>query len=96
MNETMYTCAICGKSYADLSERIACETKCLADRKAAEEKKKKMELKRLKSESEKKTIDALANAEKEIYRHVTAYGAITINEDYPYLRYIFSNSKFWL
>lgn len=95
MNETMYTCAICGKSYADLSERIACETKCLADRKAAEEKKKKMELKRKQAESEKIVLDTLLYTEEVIRRHIETYGAIRIDKEYPYLGYIFGTSKYW-
>lgn len=46
----MYKCGICGKEYENIEDRIACETKCLHDRKVAEEKRKKMKL-----EQEKET-----------------------------------------
>lgn len=95
MNETKYTCAICGKSYTDLSERIDCETKCYADRKAAEEKKRKMEMKRKQAESEKAVLDMLLYTEEIVRQHIEEYGAITINEEHPYLSYIFGSSKFW-
>lgn len=46
----MYKCGICGKEYENIEDRIACETKCLHDRKVAEEKCKQMKL-----EKEKET-----------------------------------------
>lgn len=46
----MYKCGICGREYENIEDRIACETKCLHDRKVAEEKRKKMKL-----EQEKET-----------------------------------------
>ena len=36
-NSRMYVCAIYGKSYEHVEDRIACETKCRKKRKAAEE-----------------------------------------------------------
>ena len=33
----MYTCAVCGKSYETVDERSKCESKCIVDRKKAEE-----------------------------------------------------------
>ena len=57
-NKMVYHCAICGKSYDTVDERVACETKCLAARKKAqaEIEKKKLEEKKnaLKAEIEKK------------------------------------------
>lgn len=57
-NKVTYRCAICGKAYDTIDERVACETKCLADRKKAQaelEKKKKLEEKNSrKTEIEKK------------------------------------------
>ena len=45
-NSRMYVCAICGKSYEHVEDRIACETKCLKKRKAAEERAKKEKIRR--------------------------------------------------
>lgn len=57
-NKAQYNCAICGKSYDTIDERVACETKCLADRKKAQAalEKKKLEEKKStrKAEIEKK------------------------------------------
>ena len=57
-NKMVYHCAICGKSYDTVDERVACETKCLAARKKAqaELEKKKLEEKKntRKAEIEKK------------------------------------------
>ena len=57
-NKMVYHCAICGKSYDTVDERVACETKCLSARKKAqaEIEKKKLEEKKntRKAEIEKK------------------------------------------
>lgn len=57
-NKMGYHCAICGKPYDTVDERVACETKCLAERKKAqaEIEKKKLEEKKntRKAEIEKK------------------------------------------
>ena len=57
-NKMVYHCAICGKPYDTVDERVACETKCLAARKKAqaEIEKKKLEAKKntRKAEIEKK------------------------------------------
>lgn len=57
-NKMVYHCAICGKSYDTVDERVACETKCLAARKKAqaELEKKRLEEKKntRKAEIEKK------------------------------------------
>ena len=57
-NKMVYHCAICGKPYDTVDERVACETKCLAARKKAqaEIEKKKLEEKKntRKAEIEKK------------------------------------------
>ena len=46
-NKMVYHCAICGKSYDTVDERVACETKCLAARKKAQA---EIEKKRLEEE----------------------------------------------
>ena len=57
-NKVKYNCAICGKGYDTIDERVACETKCLADREKAQAalEKKKLEEKKStrKAEIEKK------------------------------------------
>ena len=52
-NKATYRCAICGKSYDTIDERVTCETKCLAARKKAQ-----VELKKKKLEEEKATRKA--------------------------------------
>ena len=56
----MYKCEICGKEYENIEERVACETKCLHDRKVAEEKRKKIKLEQEK-ETRKQEIQMAAN-----------------------------------
>ena len=51
-NKMVYHCAICGKSYDTVDERVACETKCLAARKKAQ------------AELEKKKLEEKKNARK--------------------------------
>ena len=51
-NKMVYHCAICGKPYDTVDERVACETKCLAARKKA------------KAELEKKKLEEKKNARK--------------------------------
>ena len=51
-NKMVYHCAICGKSYDTVDERVACETKCLAARKKAQ------------AEIEKKKLEEKKNARK--------------------------------
>ena len=46
-NKMVYHCAICGKPYDTVDERVACETKCLAARKKAQA---EIEKKRLEEE----------------------------------------------
>ena len=66
-NKVQYHCAICGKAYDTIEERVSCETKCLASRKKAQEelKKKKLEEEKAarKDEIEKKykELSALVN-----------------------------------
>lgn len=86
-----YRCAICGKTYDTIDERVACETKCLADRKKiqAELEKKKLE--------EKKTArkDEIVKKYKElailVKDYCNDYGSLQIGEsscfedDYPTL-----------
>ena len=95
MDNKMYTCAICGKSYTDLSERIACETKCLAERKKAEDEKKRNETKAKQNKSEKEIYEILDKAENMIKEHLNTYNSITLNDDYPCLRFMFRKSN-WI
>lgn len=45
MNNEKFVCGVCGKSHDSIVERNVCEASCLHERKVAEEKKKKLELK---------------------------------------------------
>lgn len=90
-NKMVYHCAICGKPYDTVDERVACETKCLAARKKAqaEIEKKKLEEKKntRKAEIEKKykELAVLMND------YCKDYGSLQIGEsryfedDYPTL-----------
>lgn len=52
-----YECGICNKLYTSIEERMKCETKCVAERKAEEEKRKKAELEEAKK-ARKEEVDA--------------------------------------
>lgn len=90
-NKAIYRCAICGKAYDTIDERVACETKCLAARKKAqvELEKKRLEEKKTarKAEIEKKykELATLVND------YCKDYGSLQIGEsncfedDYPTL-----------
>ena len=51
-----YQCAICGKNYNTIEERIKCESTCLAEHKAAEEKKQREILKAEKQTYERRKV----------------------------------------
>ena len=90
-NKATYRCAICGKAYDTIDERVSCETKCLAARKKAqaELEKKRLEEKKTtrKAEIEKKYKE-LSSLVKDYCKD---YGSLQIGEsscfedDYPTL-----------
>ena len=79
-NKMVYHCAICGKSYDTVDERVACETKCLAARKKAqaEIEKKKLEEKKntRKAEIEKKYKELSAL----VKNYINDYGSLQIGD----------------
>ena len=62
----MYKCEICGKEYENIEDRVACETKCLHDRKVAEEKRKKIKLEQEKETRKQEIQIALGNKRLEV------------------------------
>ena len=79
-NKATYRCAICGKAYDTIDERVACETKCLAARKKAqaELEKKKLEEEKVtrKAEIEKK-FKELSNL---VNDYCKDYGSLQLGE----------------
>ena len=79
-NKMVYHCAICGKPYDTVDERVACETKCLAERKKAqaEIEKKKLEEKKntRKAEIEKKYKELSAL----VKNYINDYGSLQIGD----------------
>lgn len=70
-----YTCDVCGKTYDTVEERNACETKCLADRKKAEAKRKEEELRKVK-ETRKKEIEMAYDHYNELLKaYIKDYGS---------------------
>ena len=81
-NKAQYNCAICGKSYDTIDERVACETKCLADRKKAQaalEKKKLEEKKSTRKTEIEKKYKELATLVRD-YCH--DYGSLQLGESH--------------
>lgn len=88
----MYTCAVCGKSYEAIEDRVKCESKCVADRKRAEEEKKRNEYATKKRESEQAIDKALSSVNEMIAKHLKEYDQLYLKRSYPYLKYMFANT----
>ena len=79
-NKMVYHCAICGKPYDTVDERVACETKCLAARKKARaelEKKKLEEKKNTRKEEIEKKYKELSTLVK---NYINDYGSLQIGD----------------
>ena len=86
-NKMVYHCAICGKPYDTVDERVACETKCLAERKKAQaelEKKKLEEKKNTRKAEIEKKYKELSTLVK---NYINDYGSLQIG----YTRYFDDN-----
>lgn len=95
MNEKKYICAICGKSYDGIAERIACETKCLKEHKVAEAQKKANEIKAKRDASTKAIEAKLAEVDEMLRNHLQEHESFHLTGNYYYLRYIFSKTMWW-
>lgn len=93
--KTMYTCAICGKSYELIEDRVDCESKCIVTRKKLEEENKRKKLEVKKYASEQEIHDALGSLNEKISQHIKEYGSFMLTKNYPYLNYIFKNTAWW-
>ena len=79
-NKMVYHCAICGKPYDTVDERVACETKCLAARKKAQaelEKKKLKEKKNTRKAEIEKKYKELATL---VNDYCKDYGSLQLGE----------------
>lgn len=95
MESTMYTCAICGESYETVEERVECESKCLVERKKADEDKKREEYEKKRKSSENEIYAALSVVNEMIATHIKDYKKLSLNKNFPYLKYVFSNNSLW-
>lgn len=95
-NSRKYVCAICGKSYENLEDRIACETKCFNERKMIEAKQKEDKLKTKRINSEKEIEQKLAEVNEMIREHLNEYDSLKLSHTYYYLSYIFSKHPLWM
>ena len=93
--ENKYHCAVCGESYDTVEERVACETKCLRDRKEAEALKKLNEEKEERLNSEKAINEVLDKADKMIKEHLDKHETFTMSRSYYYLSYLFRKMHWW-
>ena len=79
-NKMVYHCAICGNPYDTVDERVACETKCLAERKKAQaelEKKKLEEKKNTRKAEIEKKYKELSTLVK---NYINDYGSLQIGD----------------
>lgn len=90
----VYKCAICGKSYDNIADRIKCETACLKQQE--EDAKKAAEAKKAadKSKRKKELSDAIEHAAKLLDEYMKDYGAFEYEKDDDALSY-FWPSKLW-
>ena len=92
----MFECAICGKEYEELSERIDCETKCLKELEESIELKKQEEYEQRRNESSEAINAALAEVDKMLKTHMKEFKSFVLQGNLPYLKYIFKNSFWWM
>ena len=79
-----YSCAICGSEHESIEARNTCETKCIKERKAAEELMRKQKLEEEK-DTRKKEIDAIyAHLNEKIKEYVKDYDSIRLNRAVKY------------
>lgn len=95
MNEEKYYCAMCGKSYESVKDRIACETECYKNYMAAEAKKKSDEAKAKRDSSTKAIENKLAELNKMIESHLREYEYLNLTRHYPYISYVFKKPVWW-
>ena len=74
-----YTCAICNKKHYSIEDRIACETKCLEERKKAEEVMKKHKLELEKKDRMNKIETMYEDLSNLISSYIEDYGYINID-----------------
>lgn len=86
--KNMYTCAVCGKSYDAIEDRVNCESKCLAELKKVSEEKKKNEYEAKRRESEKAICRALGDVNEMMAEHFATYNSLSIHKNYPYINYV--------
>ena len=83
-DKTSYFCAICGSEHESIEARNTCETKCIKERRAAEEFMRKQKLEEEK-DARKKEIDAMYTLLNEkIKSYVKDYGSIRLNRAAKY------------
>ena len=83
-DKTSYSCAICGSEHESIEARHACETKCIKERRDAEELMRKQKLEEEK-DVRKKEIDAMyILLNEKIKNYVKDYGSIRLNRSHKY------------
>ena len=92
----MYKCAICGNEYEELEDRIECETQCLKELKEAEEAKKADEYNAKHKESLSAIYSKLTEVDEMLKEHMKEYGSFALYGKYPYLKYIFNHTAWWI
>ena len=96
-NSPIYQCAICGKNYNTVEERIKCEIECLAKYEESEKKKREEILQAEKKKRYEHIKELLSEANEELKEYLIDYDSFVLDENnsYYYLRYLFRTSSFW-
>ena len=79
-NKMVYHCAICGKPYDTVDERVACETKCLAERKKAQAELEKKKLEEKKTTRKKEIEKKYKELSTLVKNYINDYGSLQIGD----------------
>lgn len=77
-----YKCGICGSVYETIDERVACETECLAERRAVEEALKKKELEETRKARMEEIENVNAKLNELVRDFIKDYGTIKLSNCY--------------
>ena len=76
--KTMYKCGVCGNTYEELEDRVACESACLKKKKAEAAREKALKYEAEKKKHYEDTVDACRKAEDMIHEHMKQYGEFNL------------------
>lgn len=97
-NKTMYTCALCGRSYDEIHKRAKCEMTCVELKKEQEKRAAEAKKKAEKDARQQEVTAALDNAFSLVNKFIEDYGSYQYNgkvKDLNMSNMDFFPSKLW-